>query len=293
MHMALAVLNAAQPSEKTQLINELAQFWESPPQETGSEDQSAPISGQMKTSHSSDRHGQGERIIGAKPDFIPERPGRPLRPELVHPAKVPRRRLGSEAGRAALLHAVAHIELNAIDLAADMLVRFTHDPLLKDEERQRFVGDWISVCHDEARHFNMIIKRLADFGVDYGDHPAHDGLWDAAISTKESLMGRLAIAPMVLEARGLDVTPVMIEKLETHKDEQSANVLKVIYNDEIGHVAIGTYWFQALCRRQGLEADQQFKLMVNQFFNGILKPPFNDGARGKAGLTPNFYKDVT
>jgi uncharacterized ferritin-like protein (DUF455 family) len=166
---------------------------------------------------------------------LPDSPGRPDRPELVNPRDVKRRRLGSIEGRISLLHAIAHIEFNAINLAADMVARFSMDPRINDENRYQFVSDWVSVCNDEARHFSMIEERLIELGNSYGDLPAHNGLWEAAISTKDDLAARLVIAPMVLEARGLDVTPKMIENLRKSGDGISADILTTIYNEEIAN----------------------------------------------------------
>ncbi len=152
-------------------------------------------------------------------------------------------RLGSVQGRAALLHAVAHIEFNAINLAFDMAVRFAREADQLSLELREFVGDWIRVGGDEARHFGLIAARLKELGFRYGDFPAHDGLWEAAENTADNFLARLAVAPLILEARGLDVTPGMIRRLEGAGDNSSASILKVIYTDEIGHVACGERWF--------------------------------------------------
>lgn len=216
-------------------------------------------------------------------------PARPDKPFCVPQNDLPRRRLGSESGRAALLHAVAHIEFNAIDLAADMLARFIHDPLLPENSRKEFANDWISVCSDEARHFELITQRLAQIGTNYGDLPAHNGLWDAALATKDNFAARLAIAPMVLEARGLDVTPAMIEKLTSAGDSKSAAILNIIYTEEVGHVAIGRRWFTMACRHSSQDDALQFQTLVKKYFKGPLKPPFNVVARDKAQLPREFY----
>ena len=216
-------------------------------------------------------------------------PARPDRPKCVSPAEVPRRRLGSEHGRAALMHAVAHIEFNAIDLAADMVARFIHNPLLPVADRAAFATDWISVCDDEARHFGLISDRLSHLGVSYGDLPAHNGLWDAALATKDNFAARLAIAPMVLEARGLDVTPAMIDKLKAAGDSQSAAILEIIYTEEVGHVAIGRHWFGVITRNSTLDDALHFQMLVKKYFKGPLKPPFNVAARDKAQLPREFY----
>jgi len=227
---------------------------------------------------------------GAAP---PARPARPALPKLVPPYQVKRRRLGTPAGRAALLHAVAHIEFNAIDLAADMIARFGSSDLISDSERPAFISDWAAVCDDEARHFDLIRARLSALDMTYGDLPAHDGLWQAAEKTAQDLTARLVIAPMVLEARGLDVTPAMIEKLKAAGDEESAAVLQIIYDDEIGHVAAGRQWYAAVCRRAGLDETQTFHEKVRQYFHGLLKPPFNREGRDLAGMPSEFYMPLT
>lgn len=219
----------------------------------------------------------------------PDRPARPVRPALVPPREVPRRRIGpAPGGRIALLHAVAHIELNAIDLAWDLIARFgpnaAEDGLPRD-----FFDDWCRVAADEARHFALLSARLAELGAAYGDLPAHDGLWEAAQTTADDLLARLAVVPLVLEARGLDVTPGMIDKLRRAGDEASAGILEVIYREEITHVAAGERWFAWLCRRRDHEPGPTWKALVGQHFKGALKPPFNDEARRAAGMSPDVY----
>ncbi|MCK5770257.1 ferritin-like domain-containing protein [Algiphilus sp.] len=204
-------------------------------------------------------------------------PGRPPRPVLLHPRDVPTRGLGSEAGRVALLHAVAHIEFNAINLALDAAARFPGMP-------DAFYRDWLSVAADEARHFGMLRDRLADHGVAYGDHPAHNGLWEMAEKTTHDPLHRMALVPRVLEARGLDVTPGMIARLEQAGDRRSADVLRVILDEEVRHVAIGTRWFRWLCARHGLVSDATFTALLADY--GVaLRPPFNDTAREQAGFS--------
>ena len=176
--------------------------------------------------------------------MVPDRPARPAKPVLLLPGDMPRRRKGgSEGNRIALMHAVAHIELNAIDLAFDIVGRFG------SMMPRTFSDDWIAVGADEGRHFELIQQRLDDFGSSYGDLPAHDGLWESAVKTAHHLPARLAVVPMVLEARGLDVTPGMIDRLERFGDQQSADVLKVIYEEEVAHVAAGKRWFQWIAER--------------------------------------------
>ncbi|USG59972.1 ferritin-like domain-containing protein [Sneathiella marina] len=214
----------------------------------------------------------------------PDRPSRPSKPDLLPPNEMPRRRGQSDDAKAALLHAVLHIELNAIDLAWDMIARFTHLGLPR-----QFYDDWVKVGDEEAKHFTLLATRLRQLGYGYGDFPAHDGLWEAALSTKNDFAARLAIVPMVLEARGLDVTPAMITRFGKMGDTDSVDVLKIILKEEVGHVAIGTRWFQYYCDSQNLNAEEFWQQMVRKFFKGLLKPPFNTDARSLAGLPPEYY----
>ncbi|MGY6533654.1 ferritin-like domain-containing protein [Glycocaulis sp.] len=223
---------------------------------------------------------------------VPERPARPENPVLVPPAKVPRRRLNSVAGRAALMHAVAHIEFNAIDLAFDLLARFAASAELDGEARPAFISDWLGVGADEARHFVMVAGRLEALDSHYGAMAAHDGLWGAAMATSDDIAARLAIAPLVLEARGLDVTPGMMERLEAAGDSQSAAILQVIYTEEIGHVAAGRRWFGHVCAVRGDDARTRFHTLVRERFPGGLKLPVNAIAREKAGLEAGFYQPL-
>ena len=220
---------------------------------------------------------------------LPDSPARPEFPKLVSPSDVPRRRLGSEKGRAALLHAIAHIELNAIDLAVDMLCRFGNSELLSPEDRHQFVLGWAKVAQDEARHFTMFQNHLMTIGYQYGDFPAHNGLWQAALSTKDNFAARLAIAPMVLEARGLDVTPGMIEKLRGHGDNKSCEILTIIYQEEIEHVALGSKWFHHICAKLGKNPEIYFQTLVRSYFKGKLKCPFNHLARTQADMPESYY----
>lgn len=216
----------------------------------------------------------------------PDRPARPAQPALQPPRAMKKRSVHTPAGRIALLHALAHIELNAVDLAWDLIARFADRDL-----PPAFYDDWVRVADDEARHFAMLEDRLAALGASYGDLPAHDGLWEAAEQTAGSLLARLAIAPMVLEARGLDVTPATIAALEKVDDRESAGVLQQIYRDEIAHVAAGRRWFGWLCRWRGQSEVATFRALVARHFRGRLKPPFNDAARAQAGMQDAFYRD--
>ena len=219
----------------------------------------------------------------------PVRPGRPARPELKPPRDVPRRRIGPSAGgRIALLHAIAHIELNAIDLALDMACRYADADLPR-----AFFDDWLSVADDEARHFLMLNDRLAKLDATYGDLPAHDGLWQAAQETAHDLLARLAIAPLVLEARGLDVTPAMIDRLRAVGDDESADAFAIIMHDEVGHVGVGKRWFDYVCGLQRLDPVSSWHRLVGTYFRGPLKPPFNIAAREAAGFAAAFYQPMS
>jgi uncharacterized ferritin-like protein (DUF455 family) len=208
---------------------------------------------------------------------LAEAPGRPERPVLLHPREVPQRGLGSEVGRIALLHAVAHIEFNAINLALDATLRF---PDMPDD----YYRDWLSVAVDEARHFCMLRERLREHGVDYGDLPAHNGLWEMAEKTAHDVLHRMALVPRVLEARGLDVTPGMIARLKQAGDTRSAGILEVILEEEVRHVAIGTRWFRFSCDLRGLEAGPTFEALLLRYDTGV-RAPLNLEARQRAGFS--------
>lgn len=214
----------------------------------------------------------------------PLRPARPAKPDLLPPRDVPRRRPGSEAGRIALLHAVGHIELNAVDLHWDIIARFTHHPMPPG-----FYDDWVKAADEEAKHFNLICDCLEAMGSHYGALPAHAGMWRAAEDTAEDLLGRLAVVPMVLEARGLDVTPGMIEVFRKAGAADAVAALETIYAEEVGHVAYGSKWFNWLCGREGRDPKDVFHDLVRRYFHGGLKPPFNAEKRAEAGLPPDFY----
>jgi uncharacterized ferritin-like protein (DUF455 family) len=216
------------------------------------------------------------------------RPARPERPLLLPPRDMPKRRnFGAPAGRLALLHALAHIELNAIDLAWDIVARFAGADLPR-----AFFGDWAGVAAEEAEHFALLAARLDALGGAYGALPAHDGLWEAAAATAHDVLARLAVVPLVLEAHGLDVTPDMMLRLERAGDTESAAILDRIYRDEIGHVAVGARWFQALCRARGLDPAASYRDRVRRHFKGALKPPFNREARDRAGFPAAYYEPL-
>ncbi len=205
-------------------------------------------------------------------------PGHPAKPELVAPADVPKRGLGTEEGRAALLHAVTHIEFNAVNLAWDAVYRFRDMPC-------QFYSDWVRVADEEAYHFQLLRQRLNDMGYDYGDFPAHSGLWDMAVKTASDPMVRMALVPRVLEARGLDVTPGIMERLQGVGDDKSVAVLEIILRDEIGHVEIGSRWFKHFCDQRGLNMEQTFLELIKQYFAGQLRGPFHYEARMEAGFS--------
>ncbi len=215
---------------------------------------------------------------------MPDEPARPARPELLPPGRMPKRgRGGSDRGRLALLHALAHIEFSAIDLAFDVAGRFG------PQFPRSFVDDWLSVGADEAMHFAILDRRLKALGSGYGDMPAHAGLWEAASSTAHDAAARLAIVPMVLEARGLDVTPETVARFDAAGDPVSGRILHRIYTDEIRHVGFGAKWFGYLCANAGILPAPHWQMLVRRYFRGVLKPPFNDSARAAAGLTRDFY----
>jgi uncharacterized ferritin-like protein (DUF455 family) len=251
----IAVLLAPLPADKVTLTHALASAWRS-----------------------------GALPLGDGP-APPDRPARPSRPELLLPRDMPKRRsAGNPASRVALLHALAHIELNALDLVWDLLARFgTALPAGS-------LDDWVRVADEEATHHALLADRLAALGAGYGDLPAHDGLWQAAEATAHDLLARLAVVPLVLEARGLDVTPPMIASLDKFGDTASADVLRRIYRDEIGHVAIGRRTFETLCAARGLAPEPTYQLLVKTHFRGRLKRPFNSEARMQAGLAASFYE---
>ncbi|MBR9765659.1 MAG: ferritin-like domain-containing protein [Rhodobacteraceae bacterium] len=214
----------------------------------------------------------------------PLRPARPAKPELLDPREVPRRRPGSPQGRIALLHAVAHIELNAVDLHWDIIARFPHVAFPPG-----FYDDWVKAADEESKHFNLICDCLESLGSHYGALPAHAGMWRAAEDTVEDIWGRLAVVPMVLEARGLDVTPGMIEIFRKAGIDNVVEAMEVIYAEEVGHVAYGSKWFHFLCGRENRDPKPTFHALVQQYFHGALKPPFNEEKRAEAGLPPDFY----
>lgn len=215
----------------------------------------------------------------------PCRVGRPERPVLVSPAGLPRRGLGSVHGRIALLHAVAHIEFNAINLALDAALRFAGMP-------EDYYRDWLSVAFDEARHFRLLETRLNELGAAYGDLPAHNGLWEMAEKTAHDPLVRMALVPRVLEARGLDVTPGMIEKLRNAGDHDSVACLEIILEEEVRHVAIGSRWFRYLCEQRALVPESTFRSLLHEHYADGLRGPFNHEARLEAGFTESELEEL-
>lgn len=255
---ACAVLQAAEPADKIRLTRIHAEAW---------------TAGTLPD-------------IGTTPP--PERPARPARPELMLPKDMPKRSKGGVRGRIALLHALAHIELNAIDLAWDIVARFGPQSGLPRE----FFDDWVQVAVDEALHFELLERRLADLGAAYGDLPAHDGLWRAATMTAGDLLDRLALVPMTHEARGLDTTPPTMERLTANGDPETVAVLEVIYRDEITHVAAGVRWFRHVCAARGLDPAAEYRDRLPRLHPGGLKGPFNAPARAEAGMPGGWYGDA-
>ena len=260
--MAVRVLTTADGREKTRLSREFAEAW-------------------------SDARAAGKNLeIGkASP---PDQPARPARPELLDPRDVPKRKPGSPQGRLALLHAVAHIELNAVDLHWDIIARFCHVPMPVG-----LYDDWVRAADEESKHFNLMCDCLEATGSHYGALPAHAGMWRAAEDTSDDLLGRLAVVPMVLEARGLDVTPGMIDIFRRADEPDAVAALETIYAEEVGHVAYGSKWFHFLCGRNNADPKPVFHELVRKYFKGALKPPFNEEKRAEAGLPPDFYWPLT
>ena len=206
--------------------------------------------------------------------------GRPARPRLVPPRMVPKRRLGSPQGRAAMLHAIAHIEFNAINLALDAVCRFQQMPT-------GFQDDWLQVALEEAHHFGLVRDRLRELGHEYGDFPAHDGLWELARQTASDPLLRMALVPRVMEARGLDVTPGIMERFRALGDSGSVQVLEVILRDEIGHVQVGSRWFHHLCRERGLDPEATYFELLKRHLDNRVRCPLHRKARLEAGFSPS------
>jgi len=257
LESAVAVLETADPAAKAAASHRAAEAWRA-----------------------------GAASVGSA--MPPDRPARPDRPLLLVPKEMPKRKAGGNAAkRVALLHALAHIELNAIDLAWDLIARFG-----KEEMPREFFDDWVKVADEEALHFELLSARLQELGAAYGDFPAHDGLWEAATVTAQDLLARLAIVPLVLEARGLDVTPATVADMQRAGDDATAALLQRIYTDEIGHVAAGMRWFEHFAKEAGHDPQAHWQAMLKLHFRGVLKPPFNDTARAAAGMPSGYYAGV-
>lgn len=222
---------------------------------------------------------EGELSRVPPTEILPiEQPGRPDKPVLVSPREVPRRRLGSKEGQAAMLHAIAHIEFNAINLALDAVYRFLEMP-------NAFYTDWIKVAAEEVYHFGLVRQRLQDLGYDYGDFPAHNGLWELAQKTSHDLLVRMAMVPRVMEARGLDVTPGIIQKFQGIGDKDSIAVLEIILQDEVGHVEAGSRWFHFLCEQRKIDPETTYFSLIDEYLNGHMSCPLHKEARLAAGFS--------
>ncbi|EME71305.1 hypothetical protein H261_03883 [Paramagnetospirillum caucaseum] len=254
---ACAVLAAAAPAEKCRLTRAFAADW---------------------------REGRITEMGDALPSA---RPARPERPRLLPPRDMPRRSYGGEKGRIGLIHALAHIELNAIDLGWDIVARFAHEALPRD-----FSSDWVQVALDEVEHFEMLERLLGSLGAAYGDLPAHDGLWQAAEKTAGDLLARLVVVPMTLEARGVDTTPPTMDKLARNGDTLTPPALDIIYRDEIRHVAAGVRWFTVVAERRGLDPKAAYHRYMAEHYPAGLKAPFNHQGRAEAGFLRDWYEPL-
>lgn len=218
--------------------------------------------------------------VGAKDEILATGliPGRGELPLLVPPTEVKRRKMDTPEGRAALIHALAHIEFNAINLALDILWRFAGMP-------DAFYRDWLKVAREEAEHFVLLQDHLQSMGYAYGDFTAHNGLWEMAEKTRDDLLARLALVPRTLEARGLDVTPQIRDRLKQCGDLAGAAILEIILREEIGHVAIGNHWYQALCKQRGADPVDCYRQLALQYQAAKQRGPFNLAARREAGFS--------
>jgi uncharacterized ferritin-like protein (DUF455 family) len=213
-------------------------------------------------------------------------PGRPEKPVLIAPKYVPRRNLQTIEGRAAMIHSFAHIEFNAINLAWDLICRFQNMP-------NEFYFDWSRIAAEETKHFKLLRDNLSGMGYDYGDFPAHDGLWTIAKQTEHDVLLRLAVVPRIMEARGLDVTPNLIERFRQIKDDKTVSILELILEEEIGHVLVGTKWYRYLCAQLNIEPEEKFKQIVNDFFPSAKTKKINHKARLTAGFSQSELDYLT
>lgn len=234
----------------------------------------------------------GRTVLDTAEHLIPDAsaalPGRPEQPVLLPPVDVPQRSPFTPPGLAMLLHAVTHIEFNAINLALDAVWRFPGMPA-------DFYTDWLRVAHEEAIHFSLLKAHLQSLGHHYGDFAAHGSLWEMCVRTQGDVTARMALVPRTLEARGLDATPPMqarLRKVGTPAALRAVEILDVILRDEIGHVAVGNRWYGWLCARQGIEPLSHYRRLAREHSAPRLKPPFNDAARLAAGFSPQELKDL-
>jgi len=215
------------------------------------------------------------RRIDSKDSILP---GRPLKPELVLPRLVPKRRMDTPEGRAGLLHSLAHIEFNAMNLALDAIWRFPNMP-------KEYYEDWLKVAKEEAYHFSLVNEHLHSLGFSYGDFPAHNSLWEMVERTTDSVIARMALVPRTMEARGLDAVPAIRDRFKQIKDARAVEILEIILNDEIGHVLIGNRWFNFLCSKDNLSPIATYRELAAKYRAPVLKGPFNMVARLQAGFT--------
>ena len=263
-----ACLMQRDPAEKQKMVSQLREEWQQ---------------GKLVRNDSSSTSTLTS-TLSSTPNAIPV-PGRPDKPDLLNPSELKQRKLGSELGRATLVHAILHIEFNAINLALDAVYRFRDMP-------EEYYSDWLKVAAEEAYHFSLLEKRLADLGYSYGDFSAHNGLWEMVLKTDHDVLIRMALVPRVLEARGLDVTPGMIERLLQTGDNQTVNILRIILSDEIGHVAIGSRWFKFCCENKGLNPEETFRELLIEYMGKGLNGPFHEEARLQAGFSQEEINEL-
>jgi len=263
---AVEILRTASPAAKVSKTHRLAQLWRG----------------------GSFQIGDGAAIT------VPDRPARPTHPVLLTPREMPKRGVGGVKVRRALLHALCHIELNAIDLAWDLIARFAAhlSQQFSDQTVAAFCDDWVGVADDEARHFTMLVDRLSLVQTNYGDLPAHDGLWSAAFDTRGDILARLAVVPLVLEARALDVTPATVERLRGQGLDDDADMLEAIYRDELVHVAAGIKWFNIIADDADRPRVETYRSLVQQYFKGRVRGPFNTSGRSQANFSAEYYENI-
>ncbi len=243
---------------------------------------------EQKLQQTTSLYAQQKKGVPIRGDFPVKRipiAGRPAKPDLISPKKLKHRKLNSSAGRAHLVHAITHIEFNAINLALDAVYRFRDMP-------SDFYLDWLQVAAEEAYHFKLLRQRLEKMGYHYGDLPAHNGLWEMTLKTDHDVMIRMALVPRVLEARGLDVTPGMIQRLEKAGDQETVSILKIILEEEVGHVAIGSKWFHYCCKQRKLDPITTFQNLLLEYMGTPLRSPLHTQARLQAGFTQQELDDL-